>query len=229
LVRELASGLALPEVGLPVKMCGNLVDKTTELCDSLIQQYITAHFYRLEAKITSNRLVPFTKSVLELSSKRFMVPARDEIVKELPPLAHALVGEVLQTCETAISDIASHLFSARIEHSVLQATVQRKSHEFGFWLASTLEVFGGCDDTIPGDIMLLATDQKSRGTARDNQPLNEHGSYSCDLDSVSFERLTVENWSKMRHLVGYLEKQVVLVGREDENLDRSLLPNVSCC
>jgi hypothetical protein len=148
-----------------------------------------------------------------------MVPARDEIVKELPPLAHALVGEVLQTCETAISDIASHLFSAPIEHSVLQATVQRKSHEFGFWLPSTLEVFAGCDDTIPGDIMLLATDQKSRGTARDNQPLNEHGSYSCDLDSVSFERLTVENWSKMRDIVGYIEKQVGLVGREDEYLD----------
>lgn len=219
LVRELASGLALPEVGLPVEMCGNLVDKTAELCDSLIQQYITAHFYRLESKVTSNCLAPFTKSVLELISKRFMVPARDEIVKELPPLAHALVGDVLQTCDTFISDIISHLSSAPIEHSVLQETIQRKSHEFAFWLASALEVFAGCDDTLSGNIMLLGTDHMSRGTEGDIQPLNENGFDLCDLDTVSFERLTVENWSKIRDLVGYLEKQVGLVGREDEYLD----------
>lgn len=208
-VRELASGLALPEVGLPVEMCGNLVDKTTELCDSLIQQYITAHFYRLEAKVTSTCLVPFTKNVLELTSKQSMSPTKAEIAKEIPPLAHALIGDVMQTADAAISDIVSHLGSAPIEHAILQAIVQRKSYEFAFWLASALEVFAGCDDTVSGDLLLLATELVDGESEENIRSFNEQVSSSCDSDSESMERLMAEDWSKLRDLFVYLENNAL--------------------
>ena len=199
-VRELASGLALPEVGLQVEVCGNLVDRTTELCDALIQRYITAHFQELRAKVISNCLVPFSKHVLSVATTTTTTPEA-AAAHHLPALAQALIGDIMQTTDTAISDIAAHLFSAPIEHAILQAVVQKKSFEFAFWLASSLEVFAGCDDTASNDIVLDAT----RLMMDDENPDDIVEPSEENYKSVVEGQLSGTDWSKLRELVLYLE------------------------
>eukprot|EP00590_Aulacoseira_subarctica_P008720 CAMPEP_0172426826 /NCGR_PEP_ID=MMETSP1064-20121228/39287_1 /TAXON_ID=202472 /ORGANISM="Aulacoseira subarctica , Strain CCAP 1002/5" /LENGTH=739 /DNA_ID=CAMNT_0013170657 /DNA_START=42 /DNA_END=2261 /DNA_ORIENTATION=+ len=196
-VRELASGLALPEVGLQVEVCGNLVDRTTELCDALIQRYITTHFQELRAKVISNCLVPFSKHVLSVAT----TTPPEAAASHLPALAQALIGDVMQTTDTAISDIAAHLFSAPIEHAILQAVVQKKSLEFTFWLASSLEVFAGCDDTASNDIVLDATRMMIDDENPDDIVESSEESYKFVVEG----QLSGTDWSKLRELVLYLD------------------------
>mmetsp|Transcript_11566 Transcript_11566/g.24382 ORF Transcript_11566/g.24382 Transcript_11566/m.24382 type:complete len:997 (-) Transcript_11566:55-3045(-) len=64
-VRELASGLALPEVGLDVSLASTLVDQTVELTEMLVRRRVVVKFYGLREVVVKECLGSLVREVVK--------------------------------------------------------------------------------------------------------------------------------------------------------------------
>ena len=180
-VRELASGLALPEVGLEVEMAGMLVDQTIEMCDGLIQKHISSHFTELRSRLMSKCVVPFVKKIY------FKCEIDDDALlhKNIVSLASDVIGDVIEMSDAAISDIAIALASAPVEMTMVQQLIQKKTFDLSRWFAGILEVVGGCEDVGGLDVILDVSINDTDASSDDAQILPNEFSIVNENEYVS--------------------------------------------
>ena len=63
-VREVASGLALPEVGLDVEAASGLVDQTVEMTEGMVRRRVTRRFRGLRLRVIKDCIVPFARDAI---------------------------------------------------------------------------------------------------------------------------------------------------------------------
>ena len=63
-VREVASGLALPEVGLDVEAASGLVDQTIEMTEGMVRRRVTRRFRSLRVRVIKDCIIPFAKDAI---------------------------------------------------------------------------------------------------------------------------------------------------------------------
>lgn len=63
-VREVASGLALPEVGLDVEAASGLVDQTVEMTEGMVRRRVTRRFRSLRVRVIKDCIVPFARDAI---------------------------------------------------------------------------------------------------------------------------------------------------------------------
>ena len=63
-VREMASGLSLPEVGVNPDFCSGLVNEALRLVDSMVTRRVHQKFYYLRVNIIKNCLLPFCERLV---------------------------------------------------------------------------------------------------------------------------------------------------------------------
>ena len=182
-VRELASGLALPEVGLDVSVASTLVDQTVELAEILVKRRVSMKFSNLRGVVVRECLAPLVKEVVQ-SGKRGDVKGRkitkEETSDEPDNESHSLV-EVIQLASVALSDglqmaddlirallQRSHLAGAAapgvvapVDSAVVKLAVQKSSKSFGLWLAAALEQLVRCEPSLQDEVLLEVHDEES--------------------------------------------------------------------
>lgn len=174
-VRELASGLALPEVGIDVSLASALVDQAVELAEILVSRRVAIKFQELRTAVTTECLAPLVKSVIQSCNCDEI--AREELSAELSDndshqtsslvevvqLASAALSDGLQMADDLIrailqrtqSGAASLGTTAPVDLAVVKSAVQKSAKSFGVWLASALELLVGCEGSFQDDETLL--------------------------------------------------------------------------
>lgn len=171
-VRELASGLALPEVGLDVSVASTLVDQAVELTEMLVRRRVAMKFYGLREVVVQECLAPLvseiiasqngneegekdTKSTLSLVE---MIQLANVALSDGLQMADDLIRATLQRSE---SDNGRHGVDAPVDSAVVKLAVQKNARLFGVWLASSLEMLVGCEPSTD-DSLLEVTDEPDK-------------------------------------------------------------------
>ena len=147
-IRELASGLALPEVGLDVLLASTLVDQTMELAEMLVRRLVSRKFHQLRSVVVTECLAPL---VMEVSKAGDVFVKQDGITSStlggMVQLANVALSDGLQMADDLIRDTLQYsqanLITTPVNTEVMKLAVQREAKLFGFWLASTLEQLVG--------------------------------------------------------------------------------------
>ena len=173
-VRELASGLALPEVGMDLSIASALVDQTVELAEMLVKLRVTVKFHELRGLVLRECLTPLVREVMQADHQSDQA---EEVHESSSPLV-----EMIQLSSVALSDglqMADDLIRALLQQSqatntaapvdsaVVKLAVQQNARLFGIWLASVLEQLAGCEPS--GDDKLLL-DIEEEEDEEDNKP-----------------------------------------------------------
>ena len=172
-VRELASGLALPEVGLDVSLASTLVDQTVELAEMLVRRRITTKFRQLRSVVVTECLAPLVTEVIEAGDDDDGEDSKEDqsskTLGEIIQLANVALSDGLQMADDLIratlqrtqseggtaSSSSSPSVLAPVDSAVVKLAVQREAKLFGVWLASALEQLVGCEPSFQEDDMLL--------------------------------------------------------------------------
>ena len=180
-VRELASGLALPEVGLGVEVASGLVDRAVELTETLVRRRIASRFRGLRSAVVRDCLGPLVEKVVNGDASNGDGRAEEEKGGGDGHDADAgnelSLAEAIQLSSVALSDglqMADDLIRATlsrgsepgrhrgggapVDSAVVKLAVQRSAKSFGVWLAGTLEVLAGCEPAGDSDVMLDVVD-----------------------------------------------------------------------
>ncbi|KAL7538342.1 hypothetical protein ACHAXR_008500 [Thalassiosira sp. AJA248-18] len=168
-VRELASGLALPEVGLDVAIASTLVDQTVELAEMLVRRRVAMKFNELRGVVVKECLSPFVREVIEsgnTTSEDEQEGNDEENESEAVESSHqsSSLMEIIQLASVALSDglqMADDLIRATLQQrsqlsdapgivapvdsAVVKLAVQKSAKLFGIWLSSSLEQLIGCE------------------------------------------------------------------------------------
>ena len=195
-VRELASGLALPEVGLDVETASGLVDRAVELTETLVRRRIASRFRGLRSAVVRDCLGPLVERVVGVGDGDSQAAQEeekdDEKVDEDDAGNELSLAETIQLSSVALSDglqMADDLIRATlsrgaadagrrgksagapVDSAVVKLAVQRSARSFGAWLAGTLEVLAGCEPAGDGAVMLDVVDEggDEDGEAKDKE------------------------------------------------------------
>ena len=172
-VRELASGLALPEVGLDVSIASSLVDQAVELTEMLVRRRVTMKFYSLREVVVKDCLAPLVSEIIASQNRK--EEKGDEETKspmslaEMIQLANVALSDGLQMADDLIratlqrseSDDRRHGVNAPVDSAVVKLAVQKNARLFGVWLASSLETLVGCEPSTD-DSLLEVTDERDK-------------------------------------------------------------------
>lgn len=169
-VRELASGLALPEVGLDVSIASTLVDQTVELAEMLVRRHVAMKFHRLRGVVVTDCLAPLVSAVVEggdvtgNGNSEGKDDTKASTLGETIQLANVALSDGLQMADDLIRATLqrSHLESdasaspagvvlAPVDSAVVKLAVQREAKLFGVWLASSLEQLVGSEPSTQDD------------------------------------------------------------------------------
>ncbi|KAL3822718.1 hypothetical protein ACHAXA_000983 [Cyclostephanos tholiformis] len=184
-VRELASGLALPEVGLDVSVASTLVDQAVELAETMVRRRVLIKFNELRGAVILECLAPLVEKVVD-SRKRNDVKTniRNEETHDEPDNDDShesdTLVEVIQLASVALSDglqmaddlirallqrsrLASAAVVAPVDSAVVKLAVQKSSKSFGLWLAAVLEQLVGCEPSFQDDFLLDVFDEEIKG------------------------------------------------------------------
>lgn len=164
-VRELASGLALPEVGLDVSIASSLVDQAVELTEMLVRRRVAAKFYGLRVTVVRDCLAPLVAEIVGADKEKDEEKPLMSLV-EMIQLANVALSDGLQMADDLIratlqrseSSDGSHGVVAPVDSAVVKVAVQKNARLFGVWLASSLEVLVGCEPS-DNDILLEVSDE----------------------------------------------------------------------
>jgi hypothetical protein len=168
-VRELASGLALPEVGINIDFASNLVDQTIELTEAIVRRRIDQKFYNLRIRVVQECLRDFVHDAFvqpeegerSLSSLKSTGGDIDRI-----QLASVALSDCLQLVDDTVRSILSGeavlgSTASSVDRAMLKEAVQKSTRRFALWLAATLEVLAGCDSSDPEKSILVKDDGKA--------------------------------------------------------------------
>eukprot|EP00934_Nitzschia_sp_Nitz4_P004783 Nitzschia sp. Nitz4//scaffold85_size83877//79620//82799//NITZ4_005244-RA/size83877-processed-gene-0.145-mRNA-1//-1//CDS//3329559182//4773//frame0 len=174
-VRQLASGLSLPEVLVSADFASGLVDQTIGLTEAMVRRQVDQKFYSLRMRVVQDCLTPFCHKVV-------VSPSDVEAVEhprllESVQLASVALSDSLQLVddtvrsmlvtttpdETELDENVS-LSGAEKDDTMLTEAVHLSTKRFATWLASALELLAGCESSDPR-MMLQVPKLTATGTA----------------------------------------------------------------
>ena len=146
-VREVASGLALPEVGLDMDVASNLVEEAVATTESMVKRRVMQKFKLLRVRVIKECITPFVKTVIdeEVSSDT------SYIVKSVQS-ANMTLSDSMQFVDDTIRSILcggvnGSMSSASLDSEMVNLSVHKNARAFAFWLAAVLESIAGCEST----------------------------------------------------------------------------------
>ena len=148
-VCELASGLALPEVGVSPDYSQKLVEQAAEVTESLIRRRVDQKFHALRLSVVQDCLIPFaTQAAAEKGSQ-------DDGEKDILLAVIQNVSSTLSNCLQFVDDTIRSILAGEVEGDQgssaevpdLKDAVEASTKRFAFWLANTFELLAGGDSS----------------------------------------------------------------------------------
>jgi vacuolar protein sorting-associated protein 51 len=145
-VRDLASGLALPDVGFDVAFSSGLVDQAIEVTETMVRRRVAQKFFKLRHNVVQECMFPFaTEAIKHVNSSE--TPRVIEIVQ----MASVALSDTLQLVDDTVKSILTGGVVVSdlkgVDYAMVKAAVQGCCRGFGLWLAATLEILGGCENS----------------------------------------------------------------------------------
>lgn len=158
-VRELASGLALPEVGMDLSIASALVDQTVELAEMLVRLRITVKFTELRGLVLKECLTPLVREVTRADTADEKEDSRpSSSLVEMIQLSSVALSDGLQMADDLIratlQQSQATTTAAPVDSAVVKLAVQKNARLFGIWLASSLEQLAGCEPSGDDKVLL---------------------------------------------------------------------------
>lgn len=184
-VREMASGLSMPEVGLSANFAANLVEQASILTETLVRRRVEQKFCDLRLRVVNDCLVPFATRVDEKGQD-----ASNERARVLQVVQIA-VSDCLQLLDDTVRSIVSGqnvlgASAASVDLPILKQSIQASMIRFASWLGGTLEVLAGCESSDP-NFSIEATVEQAADDAASNENVegNNVASTQTDRDDLS--------------------------------------------
>ena len=184
-VREMASGLSMPEVGLSANFAANLVEQASVLTETLVRRRVEQKFCDLRLRVVNDCLVPFATRVDEKGPD-----ASNERARVLQVVQIA-VSDCLQLLDDTVRSIVSGqnvlgASAASVDLPILKQSIQASMIRFASWLGGTLEVLAGCESSDP-NFSIEATVEQAADDAASNENMegNNVPPTQTDRDDLS--------------------------------------------
>jgi vacuolar protein sorting-associated protein 51 len=155
-VRQLASGLALPEVGVPLDLASLLVDQAIGLTEAMVRRRVEQKFYTLRFRVIKDCLQPLCRNAIEqhkeLQSGGQGEGAKDPArVLQVVQMASVALSDSLQLVDDTVRSILSTVLESSStsspDASMLKQAVETSTKRFAMWLANAMEVLAGCESS----------------------------------------------------------------------------------
>jgi len=148
-VREVASGLALPEIGLDMELASSFVEKTVGITESMVKRRVTQKFSLLRVRVLKECLIPLVQDIIITDESKAKSGDSLNIVQTVQAAIIAL-SDGIQMVDDTIRSILSQgstmgMSSTPLDLGMVKVTVRTNARKFAFWLASALENIAGCD------------------------------------------------------------------------------------
>jgi vacuolar protein sorting-associated protein 51 len=171
-VRQLASGLSLPEVAINLELSSGLVERAIQLSEAMVRRRVDQKFYSLRFRVIENCLLPFCRNLLRDSVET--TPERQELeilpgedrsrVTEAVQMASVALSDSLQLVDDTIRSILSNSKSGTVhgrplavssdeDAYMLKTAVHQSSNRFASWLAAALETLADCGSSEPSHVV----------------------------------------------------------------------------
>lgn len=181
-VRELASGLSLPEVGINADLASKLVDKASQLTEAMVRRRVDQKFCDLRLRIVSECLMPFaTRVIADDADKDQSKRAR------VLQVVQVAVSDCLQLLDDTVRSIVSSqdavgASAASIDLPVLKQSIEDSTRKFASWLGCTLEVLAGCESSDSRFSFEASNLSESRNDERNENVTRKHPSSTARED-----------------------------------------------
>lgn len=168
-VRDLASGLALPEIGVDVEFAASLVDQAVEVTEAMVRRRVAEKFFVLRQHVVQDCLAPFVQEAIAHPSDN------DARVVDVVQMASVALSDGMQLVDDTVRGILSGdevVSSSRgAEIEMIKEAVQGCSRRFAVWLACTLERLAGCESS--DSKMIIEAEEKAEDIEDDVDGLHE--------------------------------------------------------
>jgi hypothetical protein len=145
-VRDLASGLALPDVGVDVDFASGLVEQAVVVTETMVRRRVAQKFINLRYSVVQECLAPFAKeAMIHISDGN---TAR---VVEIVQIASVALSDGLQLVDDTVKSILTGGVVVSdlkgVDYAMVKEAVQGCCRRFAMWLAATLEIIAGCESS----------------------------------------------------------------------------------
>lgn len=144
-VRELASGLLLPEVSIGANIAAELVEQASDLMGTLVRRRVDQKFCDLRLRVVSHCLIPFATRIAGMEEQQDAGVATDQVIQ-------IAVSDCLQLLDDTVRSIVSGrevlgTSATSVDFPMLKQSIQGSTGRFAAWLAGALEVLTGCESS----------------------------------------------------------------------------------
>jgi hypothetical protein len=143
-VRDLASGLALPDVGIDVDFASGLVEQAVVVTETMVRRRVAQKFINLRCSVVLECLAPFAKDALAHTSD-----GETARVAEIVQMASVALSDGLQLVDDTVKSILTGGVVVSdlkgVDYAMVKEAVQGCCRRFAMWLATTLEILAGCE------------------------------------------------------------------------------------
>lgn len=145
-VRDLASGLALPDVGVDVQFASSLVDQAVIVTETMVRRRVAQKFINLRFSVIEDCLAPFAREAMTHVGN-----SDNARVVEIVQMASVALSDGLQLVDDTVKSILTGGVVVSdlkgVDYAMVKEAVQRCCRLFAMWLASTLEILAGCESS----------------------------------------------------------------------------------
>lgn len=185
-VREVASGLSLPEIGLDMELASTLVEKTVGITESMVKKRVSQKFHLLRIRVLFSCLMPLVKDVLHEETNENDCDSLKTI--KTIQAANVALSDGMQMVDDTIRSILSQgtglgMSNTPLDLDMVKVAVANDARKFAFWLASALEKIAGCDPM--DDNLTLSV--KHSNMVDDGDSKDEHLMNATLLEAKSIE------------------------------------------
>ena len=145
-VRDLASGLALPDVGVDVQFASSLVDQAVVVTETMVRRRVAQKFINLRFSVIEDCLAPFAREAMT-----HVCNSDNARVVEIVQMASVALSDGLQLVDDTVKSILTGGVVVSdlkgVDYAMVKEAVQRCCRLFAMWLAATLEILAGCESS----------------------------------------------------------------------------------
>jgi len=168
-VRQLASGLALPEVAIDLELASSLVDQAVGLSEAMVRRRVDQKFYTLRFRVIEDCLAPFCRKALQDPALDTPEKQQEEYqgrgrVDHVVQMAGVALSDSLQLVDDTVRSILASVnndalqgsassFGSAEDSSMLKTAVEQSTARFAVWLAAAMESLAGCEASEPNNIV----------------------------------------------------------------------------
>ena len=198
-VRQLASGLALPEVAIDLDLASSLVEQAVGLSEAMVRRRVDQKFYSLRFRVIEEILAPFCRKALQERSSSDDEETKEDNVQKVIQMGSVALSDSLQLVDDTVRSILSNVksetlqastssFGSSEDSSMLKIAVEQSTSRFAIWLAAAMETIAGCESSEPSYIVDVKPDSSSDANYEDlsfyniTDPLSRETSGDDDID-----------------------------------------------